>query len=129
MDLNPDKPEKVLPWFWKEYSQADAANRAFVEKTVRGIDARRKEIDGIITQYAENWEIHRMGVVDRNVLRMAIYEMLCCDDIPPVVSINEAVDVAKYFSNDESGRFVNGILDRVRKTLPRPGRTAASKSS
>ena len=65
--------------------------------------------------------------MDRNILRLAIYEMLCRDDIPPVVSINEAVDIAKKFSTGESGAFVNGILDRLKSDLPRPARTAAGK--
>jgi N utilization substance protein B len=74
---------------------------------------------------AENWELERIAIVDRNILRMAIYEMMFRDEIPPVVSINEAVDVAKKFSTRDSGKFVNGILDRIRKELPRPARTAA----
>lgn len=129
LDVNPDKPEKVLRWFWQEYDAADARNRAFVERVVLGVGEHRKEIDDLITQYAENWSLHRMGVVDRNVLRMAIFEMLYCEDIPPVVSINEAVDVAKYFGNDESGRFVNGIVDRIRKTIQREPRQATRKTA
>jgi N utilization substance protein B len=69
-----------------------------------------------------------MGVVDRNVLRMALYELMHCEDIPPVVTINEAVDLAKFFSNTESGRFVNGVLDRVRKDLKREARAGTKES-
>jgi N utilization substance protein B len=68
--------------------------------------------------------MERLAVIDRNVIRMAVYEMLHCMDVPPVVSINEAVDIAKYFGTAESGRFVNGVLDRIRKGLDRPSRTA-----
>ena len=68
-----------------------------------------------------------MGIVDRNVMRIAVYEMLHRDDIPPVVSINEAVDLAKAFSSVESGKFVNGILDRVRMGLDRPARDAVDE--
>ena len=68
--------------------------------------------------------MRRMGVIDRNVMRIAVYEMLHMPDVPPVVSINEAVDLAKYFSSRESGKFVNGVLDRIRKGLPRPAREA-----
>ena len=72
----------------------------------------------------QNWELDRIAAVDRNVLRLAIYEMMFRDDVPPVVSINEAIEIAKKFSTKESGKFVNGILDRIRKELPRPARTS-----
>jgi N utilization substance protein B len=83
---------------------------------------RQTDLDAHIKKYAINWELHRMAVVDRNVLRLAIYEMLFRDDIPPVVSINEAVDIAKKFSTEDSGKFVNGILDKVKSDLMRPAR-------
>ena len=76
----------------------------------------------IIKKHAKNWELHRIAAVDRNILRLAIYEMLHRDDIPPVVSINEAVDIAKKFSTQDSGKFVNGILDKVKGELMRPAR-------
>jgi N utilization substance protein B len=66
--------------------------------------------------------LHRIAAVDRNILRLAIYEMLHRDDIPPVVSINEAVDIAKKFSTQDSGKFVNGILDKIKSELMRPAR-------
>jgi N utilization substance protein B len=78
-----------------------------------------------LQRYAENWDLKRMGAVDRNVMRVALFEMLHRTDIPPVVSINEAVDLAKELSSDESGRFVNGILDRARRDISRPARAAA----
>jgi len=83
-----------------------------------------QEIDERIRRYCENYEFHRISAVDRNVLRLAIYEMLYRDDIPPVVSINEAIELAKTFGGAESGRFVNGILDRVKNDLTRPLREA-----
>ena len=101
-----------------------AKARRFAEELARGVIAHHKEIDPLIEKYAANWEIDRMGIVDRNVMRIAVYEMLHRDDIPPVVSINEAVDLAKAFSSVESGKFVNGILDRVRMGLDRPARDA-----
>ena len=75
-----------------------------------------------IKKHAKNWELHRIAAVDRNILRLAIYEMLHREDIPPVVSINEAVDIAKKFSTQDSGKFVNGILDKVKGELMRPAR-------
>ncbi len=124
LDLNPHELEQALADFW-ERNACTAKVRAFVEEVVSGVEDHKTEIDDIIRRLAENWDIARMGVIDRNVLRMALYEMHFRTDIPPVVTINEAVDVAKYFSNSESGRFVNGVLDRARKELGRPPRTTA----
>jgi transcription antitermination factor NusB len=91
--------------------------------------AHLPEIDERIRRYCENYEFHRIAPVDRNVLRLAIYEMLHRDDIPPVVSINEAIELAKTFGGGDSGRFVNGILDRVKDDLSRPLREAAPKET
>ena len=78
----------------------------------------REALDRSISAAAENWRIERMAVIDRNILRMAVYEMdLRRDDVPPKVAINEAIELAKRFSTDQSGGFVNGILDRVRRAL------------
>lgn len=106
-------------------STDEAAVRLFADPLIRGAIEKRNEIDEIIRRHTKNWEIHRIAAVDRNILRLAIYEMLFRDDIPPVVSINEAVDIAKKFSTHESGKFVNGILDKVRSELMRPAREPA----
>ncbi len=100
----------------------DAETRIFAEPLIRGTLQHRDELDAMIKKYAQNWDIHRMAAVDRNILRLAIFEMLHRDDIPPVVSINEAVDIAKKFSTQDSGKFVNGILDKVKGDLMRPAR-------
>jgi N utilization substance protein B len=100
----------------------EIATRLFSEPLIRGTLERRPELDAIIKKYAVNWDLHRMAAVDRNVLRLAIFEMLHREDIPPIVSINEAVDIAKKFSTQDSGKFVNGILDRVKADLMRPAR-------
>lgn len=97
-------------------------SRQFAEELARGVIAHHQEIDPLIAKHAENWEIDRMGTVDRNAMRIAVFEMLYRNDIPPVVSINEAVELAKAYSSIESGKFVNGILDRIRKGLDRPAR-------
>ena len=99
-----------------------AKARMFAEELARGVIAHHTEIDPLIAKHAENWEIDRMGTVDRNAMRIAVYEMLYRNDIPPVVSINEAVELAKSYSSIESGKFVNGILDRIRKGIDRPAR-------
>jgi N utilization substance protein B len=100
----------------------EAAVRLFAEPLIRGALEHRDEADTLIKKHAQNWDLHRMAGVDRNILRLAIYEMLHRDDIPPVVSINEAVDIAKKFSTQDSGKFVNGILDKVKGELLRPAR-------
>lgn len=114
-----------LARFWNTQPDTSDVVKKFAEELIRGAVAKRAEIDERIKQCAEHWELPRIAVVDRNILRLAIYEMLCRDDIPPIVSINEAVEIAKKFSTRESGAFVNGILDRVRGELPRPARTPA----
>jgi len=100
----------------------EAATRLFAEPLIRGVVEHRDQLDEQIRKYAKNWELHRIAAVDRNILRLAIYEMLHREDIPPVVSINEAVDIAKKFSTQDSGKFVNGILDKVKSELMRPPR-------
>jgi transcription antitermination protein NusB len=100
----------------------EAAMRLFAEPLIRGALEHRTEADELIKKHAQNWDLHRMAAVDRNVLRLAIYEMLYREDIPPVVSINEAVDIAKKFSTQDSGKFVNGILDKIKGELMRPAR-------
>lgn len=100
----------------------EAAVRLFADPLIQGALQFRDEADEVIRKHAKNWELHRIAAVDRNILRLAIYEMLHRDDIPPVVSINEAVDIAKKFSTQDSGKFVNGILDKIKGELLRPAR-------
>lgn len=103
-------------------SADEAAVRLFADPLIKGTLEYRQEADDLIQKHAKNWELHRIAAVDRNILRLAIYEMLHRDDIPPVVSINEAVDIAKKFSTQDSGKFVNGILDKIKGDLLRPAR-------
>jgi N utilization substance protein B len=119
-------PEK-LDDFW-EFCPTKPNVREFAQPLIEGMVSHLPEIDERIRRYCENYDFHRISAVDRNVLRLAIYEMLFRDDIPPVVSINEAIELAKTFGGAESGKFVNGILDRVRKDLTRPAREAISSS-
>ena len=93
--------------------------RQFTENLVRGVQGHLAEIDAKLQSYTQNWPLHRMGSVERNVLRLAFYEMIYCADVPPAVVLNEAIDLAKYFSNADAGRFVNGVLDRLNKEIKR----------
>jgi transcription antitermination protein NusB len=145
-DLNPpDDLEAALEQFWESQRTAviaeekgkatwgektelppptsdEEAMRAFAEPLIRGALEHRDESDELIRKYCKNWDLPRIAAVDRNILRLAIYEMLHREDIPPVVSINEAVDIAKRFSTHDSGKFVNGILDSIKGELMRPAR-------
>ena len=118
-------PEQI-DQFW-DFCPATPRVREFALPLIEGMITHLPEIDERIRKYCENYEFHRISPVDRNVLRLAIYEMLHRDDIPPVVSINEAIELAKTFGGPDSGRFVNGILDRVKDDLSRPLREAARK--
>lgn len=100
---------------------------AFAEELIAGVNEYRQEIDELIAKYATNWSIDRIAKVDLAILRMAVFELCHRDDIPPIVSINEAIDLAKSFSSAESKRFINGILDSVKKTLNRPLRAPVKK--
>ena len=82
---------------------------------------KKGQIDALVERFSQNWKINRMSCVDRNVMRIVEYEMLYCDDIPPKVSINEAVDIGKKFGTQESGAFINGIMDSIRETLEKEG--------
>jgi transcription antitermination protein NusB len=109
-------PRPSFAEFWMRHPVDDEV-REFSESLVRGVKLHQGKIDELIAQYAENWELERMAVVDRNILRSGIFELLWESDVPPKVAINEALEVAKKFSTQESSRFINGILDRVHKEL------------
>jgi N utilization substance protein B len=100
----------------------DLASKEFMESLVKGVLEHLGDLDETIAQHAKNWNLQRMAAVDRNILRLAVYEIKYRNDIPPVVSINEAVDIAKKYSTEDSGKFVNGILDKVRGDTLRPSR-------
>jgi transcription antitermination factor NusB len=101
--------------FVRERAGPDPDLHGFASRLLRGTSERTEEIDGIIRQAAENWNLERMACIDRNIMRMAIYEMLYEPDIPAKVSINEAIEMGKRFSTGQSGAFINGILDRIRR--------------
>ena len=121
-DMNtPDDRGAWLKEFWSE-QHADSRSRKFTERLVCGVIGEKDGLDAKLKALLENWELKRLGAIERNTIRLALYEMHFCEDIPPVVSINEAVDIAKFFSNTEAGRFVNGVLDRARKDIKRDPR-------
>jgi N utilization substance protein B len=84
---------------------------------VLGVSNKTEKIDKVISECATNWQLNRMAVIDRNILRAAAYELLFADGIPPKVAINEAIDMAKRYGDSESGKFVNGVLDKINKDM------------
>ncbi len=108
-----------------ENQEEDRAYYAFAEELALGTIENVETIDEAITEHASNWTFDRIAKVDLAILRLAIYELLFRSDIPPIVSINEAIDLSKVFSNADSKRFINGILDKIKNKINRPLRKAA----
>ena len=109
-----DIHEAITGYFESSPCQQDVVD--FSSKLVEGTLANKERIESLITKHAKNWEIERMAVIDRNILRMSCYELLFLDDIPPKVSINEAIELAKRYGDIDSPRFINGIIDKIYKT-------------
>jgi len=101
-----------------EGKSLDPENISFAQKLVRGVEEKREKLDELLDKYAIGWPVERMSVVDRNILRLGLYELMFLrEEIPPSVAINEAVELAKIFSTEEASAFVNGILDTIRRDL------------
>ncbi len=103
-----------LEQFWAQ-REASASVKTFASELVAGVRTHQDELDDLIAAYARNWTIDRMPVVDRNILRQAMYELLWVPDVPAKVTVDEALELAKNFADDETRRFVNGILDQLIK--------------
>ncbi len=119
-EMNEEPLEAVIRRFWEENHESEDDVRDYAERLLRGTVEHLAVLDETIVRYAENWLLNRMAVIDRNILRFAAYELLYMgDEIPPKVAINEAVNIAKKFSQEEAGKFVNGILDKINHTEPK----------
>jgi N utilization substance protein B len=121
LEFNDASPEEILARP-AEGRRPQAIDEAYALRLVRGILARREEIDGLIRTASKNWRVSRMGVVDRNVLRLAIFEMLEDALIAPAIIMNEALEIAKRYSGEEAAVFINGVLDAVGRKI-RPDET------
>lgn len=116
-EMNPEPMLEILGKFWSQQDEAFAEDvRGFAGKLAAGTVENLPEIDKVVERYADNWEISRMAMIDRNIMRLATYELLYLADVPPKVTLNEAVNLAKKFSQEESGKFVNGVLDKISHT-------------
>jgi N utilization substance protein B len=105
--------------FWQHFSPSPDL-KEFSRRIVDGVCEHRAKIDAVIQSFSEHWRLDRITIVDRNILRLAIFELLMCPDIPTKVVLNEAVELGKRFGSDQSGSFVNGILDSISRRLSRP---------
>ncbi len=109
--------DKVMKDFWKEIKE-DNDVKEFANSLIRGTTENIAEIDKIIKKSAEHWSIGRMAIIDRNIIRCAAYELIYRADIPPAVTINEALEISKKYSSEDSASFINGILDKIQKIKP-----------
>lgn len=105
---------EVFPLFWLENNVSDEV-KVFTEELCSGVYRNLKEIDSVVESHSTNWKVSRMAGVDRNILRLAVYELLYLEGIPSSVTINEAVEIAKKYGTEESSSFINGILDHIAK--------------
>lgn len=98
---------------------SDGEADEFLKRLVLGVLEHFPELDRLIEKYSENWRLDRINIIDRNILRMALFELLYCEEIPPKVTINEAIDLGKRYGSEDSGSFINGILDRIQNEVVR----------
>lgn len=113
-----DDPDALEAFF--KIRNASPSARTFCRQLIAGVLHLQDKIDAIIRKCCQNYQLQRIAPVDRNILRVALYELLACPDIPPAVAINEAIEIAKKYGTNESGRFVNGVLDCCRKEIEKP---------
>jgi N utilization substance protein B len=113
MDMRKDFSMEMFQRFCGSFAPKSEV-RPFFMQLVQGVVQHRNELDALIERYSENWSLSRMSGVDRNVMRIAVFELMCCRDIPATVSINEAIDIGKKFGTEDSGAFINGIVDSIR---------------
>jgi len=116
MDLTKEGPDSTLSLLWRDLS-VKGDTRRFAEECVRGVWRDRHRIDSLIRRHSEHWRLERMAFVDRNILRLGVYELIHHPEIPARVVINEAVELGKRFSTEASGAFINGVLDQIRKIV------------
>ena len=114
-DITKRPIDAVLESYWQAEETKDKEIIAYANLLAQGISGRIQDIDQKISDYATNWQIKRMAIIDRNVMRIGLYELQHASDIPPKVAINEAVELAKKYGDLESSKFVNGILDKIHK--------------
>ncbi len=128
LDITQDDPGEGIKIFFRHH-RVPVGSQPFVTRLVEGALQRQAEIDALLAKHATNWALDRMAIVDRNILRLGVYELLFDAETPPKVVINEAVDLAKRFGTAESGKFVNGVLDSIHKSRTTPEPAAAEETA
>ena len=116
-DLGKQTPEEVRALFWPSRDDVDAETRGFAEDLYRVASERQAEIDALIETHAENWRLERMAVVDRNLLRAAVAELLGYPKTPAAIVINESLEIARHYGAPESVQFLNGVLDAIARSV------------
>jgi N utilization substance protein B len=116
-EIGRQHPNRIKDGFWR-IARAEKTTRAFADELFEGTVAGAPELDALVTAHTDNWRLERMAVIDRAILRLAVYE-LCSKKVPVKVAINEAIELAKKFSSEDAAGFVNGILDSLSRALPK----------
>jgi len=114
-DISKETLDECSDKIWENEARIDPEVRKFSEALIYGVEANIGKLDETVSKYATNWKLGRMATIDRNILRIATFELLYTVDIPPKVAINEAIEMAKKYGDKDSGKFVNGILDKINK--------------
>ena len=120
LDISQGDPGEVLDLYWENFRPSPKA-REFCQKLIEGVRRSQGQIDPFIEENSENWSLKRMAMVDRNILRLATFELLYCPEIPFKATLNEAIELAKKFGSEDSSAFINGILDKIHSTLALAG--------
>lgn len=115
-DITKEPLEESSRKFWENHEEKEDEIKEYADHLVNGVGENMERIDAVISKYAANWEIGRMASIDRNILRVASFELLFSADIPPKVAINEAIEISKKYGDKDSSKFVNGVLDKISKT-------------
>lgn len=120
-DIRQADPQELAKNFWNEQEEpTESEVQQFANQLFLGTRSHLADIDALISKHADNWDMKRMAVIDRNILRLGVFELLHQSDVPPKVCINEAIELAKRFGDSESGKFINGILDAIHKRQVKP---------
>ena len=120
MDIRRADPKQVIEEFWQAEVQVADDVKSYANQLAEGTRQRLTDIDPLITAHADNWDLKRMAVIDRNILRLGAFELLYLDGVPAKVCSNEAIELAKRFGDTESSKFINGILDAIHKKRHAP---------
>jgi len=116
LEFSPDDPSEVFDLICENF-EAPESIREFSKMLVLGVCNKKDRLDWAISQSSKNWRIDRMTRLDRSILRLAVFEMMFVPDVPPKVSLDEAVEIGKIFGSEDSGRYINGVLDHIYNTI------------